>query len=586
MKTTLNVKGIAGRRGERGYVMVVVVFMAALSLMVMAATLSRTGATSRLNSRNNSYLECLSASEAGTERIVARMISDYRNGGDALVTANLGQYRTNVPSASDSPYWSSFVFSDAMGNLGRTYVQVTSNYSYVQLESQYAGLGGFATGYRVISNARPASGQTSVVNAVQQDLQLATIPVFQFAIFYSGLLEFTWAAPFTVRGRTHSNGSIYTGSSQNLTFEDYVTSSGTIQKKAWAGYSLGAMSGGIGYGGGSSTNVPSLTLPIGTNNTSSAVREILNIPPSGESPTSAMGKERYYNKANMILLVSNSTVQLMLQSNYTATITLQWTNSLSAFVNTNVSFYDAREGQTVLATEIDAGKLTKWLATNAAVSSVATAPIILYVADNRSAASKLESIRLVNGTTLPTSGFTLATPNPLYVLGHYNVTNSSHLGTTNTSSSVPASLASDALTILSSNWADSKSAYSLGSRNKAVDTTVNAAVLTGIVPSGGADGSSPFSGGVMNVPRLLEDWGNGSKHLTLNTSLVNLFNSARALGAWDTPGVFYYAPSRDFSFDLNFKNPSRLPPGTPQLGTFIRGRWYNAPAGVTNYAGL
>ncbi len=569
--------------------LVVVVFMAAISLMVMAATLSRTGATSQLNSRNNAYLQCLSASEAATERIMARMISDYRNGGDALVTANLGQYRTNVPGASDSAYWTNFVFTDALGNKGRTYVQVSSNYTYVQLDSQYAGLGGFATGYRVISNARPSWGQTGVVNAVQQDLQLATIPVFQFAIFYSGLLEFTWAAPFTVRGRTHSNASIYTGSSQDLTFQDYVTASGVIQKRGWAGYSVYSMGGDIDYNGGSSTNVPTLTLPIGTNNTSDAVREILNIPPAGESPTSAMGKERYYNKANMILLVSNSAVRLQIQSNYTATATLTWTNSLSAFVNTNVSFYDQREGKTIKTTEIDMTKLTRWLATNgnSTVSALSRAPVILYVADNRSTSgSQLAGVRIVNGQVLPTNGFTLSTPNPLYVKGHYNVTNNSHLGTTNTSSSVPSSLASDALTILSSSWDDSKSTFSLGSRNDAVNTTVNAAVLTGIVPSGGSDGSSPFSGGVMNVPRLLEDWGNGSKHLTLNTSLVNLFNSTRATGAWTTPGIFYYAPSRDFSFDLNFKNPNRLPPGTPRLGTLIRGRWYNAPPGVTNYAGL
>jgi hypothetical protein len=30
--------------------------------------------------------------------------------------------------------------------------------------------------------------------------------VFQFAIFYNSLLEFTWCAPMTVNGRTHANG--------------------------------------------------------------------------------------------------------------------------------------------------------------------------------------------------------------------------------------------------------------------------------------------------------------------------------------------------------------------------------------------
>ena len=83
---------------------------------------------------------------------------------------------------------------------------------------------------------------------------------------------------------------------------------------------------------------------------------------------------------------------------------------------------------------------------------------------------------------------------------------------------------SDALTILSPSWQDSKSSSSYTTRT-ASDTTVNAAILTGIVPSTGST-SSTFSGGVHNLPRLLEDWNSPStKTLTLNTAIMNLFNS-------------------------------------------------------------
>ena len=66
---------------------------------------------------------------------------------------------------------------------------------------------------------------------VQQEIQSAEIPVFQFAIFYNSLLEFTWAAPLTVRGRVHANGSIYTGSLCDLTFMAPVTASGTHREE-------------------------------------------------------------------------------------------------------------------------------------------------------------------------------------------------------------------------------------------------------------------------------------------------------------------------------------------------------------------
>jgi hypothetical protein len=185
----------------------------------------------------------------------------------------------------------------------------------------------------------------------------------------------------------------------------------------------------------------------------------------------------------------------------------------------------------------------------------------------------LFAVRLVNGSILPTNGtpglptgWTVATPNPLYVQGHYNLGpgGSTAPGNADTSKTFPASLVSDALTILSPNWQDSQSSLAItdGSKSKATSTTVNAAFLTGIVYS--TDGTSNhFSGGVMNVTRLLEDWTGAT--LTLNTSLVNLFDSARATNWFRNPGAYYYAPTRKFNFDTNFTVAAKLPPATPAL---------------------
>jgi hypothetical protein len=127
---------------------------------------------------------------------------------------------------------------------------------------------------------------------------------------------------------------------------------------------------------------------------------------------------------------------------------------------------------------------------------------------------------------------------------------------------------------------------SSGSKAKAVSTTINAAILAGNVPSTGSDVNS-YSGGVQNLPRLLEDWGNGSASvvLTINTSMVNLFSSSRAIAQFQAPGVYYYAPTRQFSFDLNFMNQAKIPPGTPILGAIGRTKWAVPPPGITTYAG-
>jgi hypothetical protein len=379
---------------------------------------------------------------------------------------------------------------------------------------------------------------------------------------------------------------------------------GSLSSPAWDGHGVSEYTVPATYNFGYVTNSQALVLPIGTDNTPDATREIINMTPFGEDPNSPMGQQRYYNKARIVLLVSNSTVTVTLKSSpsdpQATNITAYYfpTNSspsnyvqvTSNFpflaVTTTNQFTDQRENDLVKLTDIDMNILKQWLVTNTTVTSkfpntagvydLAKVPNILYVADNRTYTSgQLTAVRLKNGSTIPTnlvniagstrpSGFTVATPNPLYVQGMYNAP--ANQGTTNTSATYPASLASDALTILSPAWKDSQSANSLGgSKALATATTVNAAILTGIVPSTASDATS-FSGGVHNLPRLLEDWGNGGAvALTLNTSIVNLFASTRATHQWENPGNYYYAPTRQFSFDQNFLNYTKQPPGTPLL---------------------
>lgn len=604
---------------DAGYTLIMVMVLMSALLTVLTATFARTTTTEKLNNRNNLFVTSQYAAEAATEKVIARMKYDYLAGNMTYITNDLTTYRTSAPTANDDPYWSNFKFNDAQGHNNQTYVQCISNTSWGSLGSQYSGLNGWVTMYRVLSNAQQANAANNPLGAVQQDIQLFGIPVFQFAIFYNGLLEFTWCAPFTINGRTHSNTNIYDGSSANLTFNSTVTSAGTISQPAWFGKTPSQYTGTIGFNGtpGYSTNAQTLTLPIGTNNSSSAVAQIIGMPPLGESPTSAIGQQRYYNKAEVVLLVSNLVVTgtfqtsgndaapLVVAAPYTLTNYSLVTSNFPFLTITN-TFTDQRENKTVLATDIDVARLKTWLVTNvlastkfpntAGIYNNGVYPNIMYVADNRpSSSSTLPAVRLLNGGIIPTNmspsgqatGFTVATQNPLYIKGDYNDPTGSE-NSTDTSQTFPASLVCDALTVQSRNWVDSQSSLSLGSgsKNKAVSTTVNAAILAGNVPSTGSDVSS-YSGGVMNLPRLLEDWGNGSSSvvLTINTSMVNLFSSSRAITQFQAPGVYYYAPTRQFSFDLNFMNQAKIPPGTPILGAILRSKWAVPPPTSTTYAG-
>ena len=263
---------------------------------------------------------------------------------------------------------------------------------------------------------------------------------------------------------------------------------------------------------------------------------------------------------------------------------------------TNVSFYDFRESKTIQAVQIDIARLNTWLndPTEEGINwnrvcggsdgahgnkNHPIDSIFVYNSVPRSS-SQLPAVRVVNGQQLPSQwGLTIATPMPLYVLGNYNTQTNSFgsqsIATTNTAWTRPAALMGDAITILSSNWQDNitSGAYAPGgsySSRVACNTTVNTALLEGIVPSitvaSGPYAGKHYSGGLENFLRLQETWGNGAYILTYNGSIVALFPSLYATNYSIGPGTYYDKPVRNWGFDANFVNPLRLPPLTPTLG--------------------
>jgi hypothetical protein len=323
------------------------------------------------------------------------------------------------------------------------------------------------------------------------------------------------------------------------------------------------------------TNSPSfpgaaLTLPIGTSNTPEAIREIIEPPPPGEAPNSALGQLRYYNKCDLVLVVSNNWAVGARSGGFNNFSS----NELARFVSTANSFWDAREGKTVRPIDIDIGALKTWSETNLNLRSALIGSNLnsIYVVDNRTLpATSLGAVRVLHGLQLPTNGLTVATGRPLYVWKDYN-TDSVNRGTANTSTTRPASLVGDAITILSDNWQDVNS-HSL---NGAAATTVNAAFLTGVVETT----RGHYSGGMENFPRFLESW--GPTIFTYNGSMIKMFPSLYATNVWGKPNV-YDPPARNWAYDANFNDPTKLPPKTPSLLKVIRSQWATVPSG-TNVA--
>ncbi len=597
MKTPL----ILFRRTRGGYALLLVLAMVATMMVVMGSTLTRTYNVARLNDRNAQFMVCQNAAEAAVEKAYARMAYDFVNAGLGGVTNNLGLYRNSYPTTAEDAYWGDFQFLDAQGNGNKTYVNYLTNYSG-PMPSQYPGLFTLNSPvYRIVSNARLTGGRHSMTNAAQADILMALLPLTTYAIFYNGLLEFSTCATMTVNGRVHSNGSIYTGTGSTLTFNAPVTCVGTLSCPANNGQGPWAFPGGTFNGSPTrTTNVPTVSVTLNMTN----AHALIDIPATNNVQTS-MGQQQMYNLSQVVLLVSNTSPQVTLRiqtsvggqipgadlSPLTITNSIAYMATNFPFLSLTNAFWDDRENKTNLNTQIDVGYYAKWVKTNASVLSKfpvvsGTYPTLLYVADNRSVtANQQTGVRLVNAAVIPDNGglgFTLATPGPLYVWGNLNCTNAANLASTNTTTSFPCALMSDAVTILSPNWSDALSAAGYASRIPTT-TTVDAALITGVVPTTGTN-SGQFSGGVHNLPRLLEAW--SGAHLWLNTSIVCLYNSAYATNVFITPGAaggYYSAPTRHFSFDLNYFDPAKQPPGIPGALVPIRFNWAVPPPNTVTY---
>lgn len=209
-----------------------------------------------------------------------------------------------------------------------------------------------------------------------------------------------------------------------------------------------------------------------------------------------------------------------------------------------------------------------------------------------------------------TRGITVATENMIYLWGNYNtagITCQPGFGSTlnelstidptqaampcrYTGDQIPTSIVADAFFPLSKTWADSLSAmYPEGGSNRRADMNLptepgapipnfETAVRTGIIAGNnmsalaapfqsnrdaGNGDESRLNGGMHNYPRFLEDW--TTQRYNIVGALIPLFNSTQALGPYNSSGVIYGAPTRNWSFDDTFRNPNRLPPGTPQF---------------------
>jgi hypothetical protein len=183
-----------------------------------------------------------------------------------------------------------------------------------------------------------------------------------------------------------------------------------------------------------------------------------------------------------------------------------------------------------------------------------------------------------------TGGFTVASEEPAYILGNYNANDAAGFGNPHASSAVIA----DTVTLLSKNWNNEQSMFNPRSAAGTASCPATASLAS---PAGNGTGrqacttsyrvaiasgkSVPFprpstagndfgtDGGVHNFLRYLEEWGGQTSNY--EGSLVSLYFAQYGVGAFKCCNMVYNPPGRNYSFDLDFTDPSKMPPGTPRF---------------------
>jgi hypothetical protein len=517
------------KRTDSSALLISLMFTAIMSLM-LGSLLMWTANQSALVDHQNEYIATTYAAEAGEERIYAAVDKLLKDNGQAPNQSQMDGFSTSeVPNAQDHIKFGNYTFITPDGQQNKIKAVLLGNSSTQTLASgPYAGLNALITPYQVVS--RTHNNQKPIWVAIQSDIQIQHIPIFQFAIFYDTDMEIENGANMTINGRVHSNASGYIAPNASLIFQDKVTFAKNFYNNPAPGDSHQTWWTQPKYNTNPIAQTSALKLPIGSTN----YHDIIDLPPAhGNDPIAA---SRLYNQAGLRITVTDSGVTSQDANGNNVALT-------SSMLTTSSSLYNYREQKTVKLTELNIGTL---LAANKLPSNG-----ILYVADTRSQPET--AIRLVNGAALPAQGLTVVSQNPIYIKGDYNTTYDR-----------PSAVFADAINILSANWNDSKSSQSVGNRT-ACNTTVNSAFLTGIVPTTG----NSYSGGVENLPRFLENW--SGQTFAYRGSMVVMFASQTATVPWNKSS--YNPPTRNWAFDTQFLNATSLPPGTPSVRTIRRANW-------------
>ena len=603
--------GTSMNRDRSGFALEATLMLLVMFSIIILAGLSAVTTLAKTSNADYRASRASYAAEGGADDIMSQLDSKMQDG---IITANdiVSLLQPSLPG---------FELAQVTNATG-------APVSRTIVSGPFAGLYSLNQPIDIKVTARDTTGNraTAILSVNAQ-----TIPLFQFGVFYENDLEILPGQPMTFAGWVHTNGSLYL-SSNFATFQSDLTTpdsvfwnrkdsnnrlsgvrinnaaavanqldfdSRSLAGAAFVARSLSRFSGRLKT---SAHGVRALKLPLpaSTPPVTLVMPRVAGDPPVVQDVKMAW-KSDWYITVDASLFTIADTVAMktnfcnnIVQSRTGALVTPSAAACRRIFKPRANAFYDGREDRRPDLVDVYMDSLRIW----ADSAPASRSPRILYFAftnTNTSSANDYVAVRLRGGAQLPksqipadTGGISIVTERPMYVLGNFNTTVWR-----------PAALMADAVTFLSNppnpnmrvtgvppsgvlcgsgnGWCDSLQINERAPR-VAVSTTVQAAILAGHSPTTcdyarAGCGAPNYGGGLENFPRFLENWGGGVV-FTYTGSLVSLFANRFSTGLWGNSipsGIGYYSPpTRNWQFDINFRFPDRLPPGTPSVGTVLQ----------------
>ena len=450
---------------------------------------------------------------------------------------------------------------------------------------------------------------------------------WSYAMFWVDDLELHPDDPLTVTGPIHTNGSLYIGKNTFTTTSsvefagEYVNGyapQDTFHTTAISKPTFGKSDPSLSLSDMPPAQV-SPYLPFGWNlrltnadgsQNNDSYHELIEQTVSTPDPLSEI---RLYNQACYRIIINASNNITVYKKDGTTTGADIGTNSgagkeFKDAITTNIGMKDLRENKYVRLADVDINKIT----VAAEAGKFPNWNGIIYISDvtnhgssqssqlgtsGASITTTMRGIRLINGYRLPRAegdtntwdGLTVVSVNPIYIKGNYNTsTNSGDAVPSNSATYTDpdasgytrkmAAVIGDSITVLSAGWSDLNSEGNINTRPASANTTINAALVGGQIPSG-STGPNTYSGGGENFVRLLEDWKN--RTMCIYGSMVQLWQSKQATAQWDGAGNLSKTPqTTKFYWDPRFGDSTLTtyqsgPPGNLQIAAYLQQqRWY------------